>query len=133
MGEAQILRTAENAFASVWRYLKLCVTIGLPSETDGDAFGLARPGQKVPAVGEQHRHTSRLSYHDLPEALESLRARREGGLGARLERVRPWTDRSGALSGPGLQDCRRTPRSGGSPDLGLQHQTGHLPSHGRPG
>jgi radical SAM family uncharacterized protein len=52
--EADMLRTAETAFANGWRHIKLYFMIGLPTETDEDVLAIADLGLKVLAIGKQH-------------------------------------------------------------------------------
>lgn len=54
VSEADMLRTAETAFANGWRHLKLYFMIGLPTETDEDVLGIAELGLKVLDVGRQY-------------------------------------------------------------------------------
>ena len=54
VSEADMLRTAETAFANGWRHLKLYFMIGLPTETDADVLGIADLGLKVLGVGRQY-------------------------------------------------------------------------------
>ena len=54
VSEADMLRTAETAFANGWRHLKLYFMIGLPTETDEDVLGIAELGLKVLAVGRSY-------------------------------------------------------------------------------
>ncbi|MFO8074612.1 MAG: TIGR03960 family B12-binding radical SAM protein [Egibacteraceae bacterium] len=52
--EADMLRTAEAAYASGWRHLKLYFMIGLPTETDDDVLGIAELGLEVAAIGRRY-------------------------------------------------------------------------------
>ena len=54
VSEADVLRTAETAFANGWRHLKLYFMIGLPTETDTDVLGIAELGLKVLGIGRQY-------------------------------------------------------------------------------
>jgi radical SAM family uncharacterized protein len=54
VSEADMLRTAETAFANGWRHLKLYFMIGLPTETDDDVLGIADLGLKVLEIGHQY-------------------------------------------------------------------------------
>ncbi|MBA3373999.1 MAG: TIGR03960 family B12-binding radical SAM protein, partial [Euzebyaceae bacterium] len=61
VSEADMLRTAETAFANGWRHLKLYFMIGLPTETDEDVLGIAELGLKVLAVGRQHGRRNKVT------------------------------------------------------------------------
>lgn len=138
VSEADMLRTAATAFNNVWRYLKLCFTIGLataqdPPESLQGELDLVearvtanRDPSAAPETGvDVARHTTRGSGEDMVLPGDFL--------STGLENDRPWKDRSETLVGSELEDCRWTPRHGTRPGLGLQHQTGHLPSYARPG
>jgi radical SAM superfamily enzyme YgiQ (UPF0313 family) len=61
VSEADMLRTAETAFANGWRHIKLYFMIGLPTETDDDVLGIAELGLKVSAIGKQHGRKNRVT------------------------------------------------------------------------
>jgi radical SAM family uncharacterized protein len=61
VSEADMLRTAETAFANGWRHLKLYFMIGLPTETDEDVIGIAELGLKVLAVGKQYGRKNKVT------------------------------------------------------------------------
>jgi radical SAM family uncharacterized protein len=61
VSEADMLRTAETAFANGWRHLKLYFMIGLPTETDEDVLGIAELGLKVLAIGRQYGRKNKLT------------------------------------------------------------------------
>ena len=54
VSEADMLRTAETAFANGWRHIKLYFMVGLPTETDEDVLGIAELGLKVLGIGRQY-------------------------------------------------------------------------------
>ncbi|CAN5820689.1 TIGR03960 family B12-binding radical SAM protein [soil metagenome] len=61
VSEADMLRTAETAFANGWRHIKLYFMIGLPTETDSDVLGIAELGLKVLEIGKQHGRKNRVT------------------------------------------------------------------------
>jgi len=61
VSEADMLRTAETAFANGWRHLKLYFMIGLPTETDEDVQGIADLGLKVLAIGREHGRKNKVT------------------------------------------------------------------------
>ncbi|HUH07035.1 MAG TPA: TIGR03960 family B12-binding radical SAM protein [Egibacteraceae bacterium] len=61
VSEADMLRTAETAFANGWRHLKLYFMIGLPTETDEDVLGIAELGLKVVEVGRQYGRKNKVT------------------------------------------------------------------------
>ena len=61
VSEADMLRTAETAFANGWRHLKLYFMIGLPTETDEDVLGIAELGLKVLEIGRQHGRKNKVT------------------------------------------------------------------------
>lgn len=61
VSEADMLRTAETAFANGWRHLKLYFMIGLPTETDEDVLGIAELGLKVSALGRQYGRKNKVT------------------------------------------------------------------------
>jgi radical SAM family uncharacterized protein len=61
VSEADMLRTAETAFANGWRHIKLYFMIGLPTETDEDVLGIAELGLKVLAVGRQYGRKNKVT------------------------------------------------------------------------
>jgi radical SAM family uncharacterized protein len=61
VSEADMLRTAETAFANGWRHLKLYFMIGLPTETDDDVLGIAELGLKVLAVGREYGRKNKVT------------------------------------------------------------------------
>ena len=61
VSEADMLRTAETAFANGWRHIKLYFMIGLPTETDEDVLGIAELGLKVSAIGKQHGRKNKVT------------------------------------------------------------------------
>ena len=61
VSEADMLRTAETAFANGWRHLKLYFMIGLPTETDEDVLGIAELGLKVLAIGREHGRKNKVT------------------------------------------------------------------------
>jgi radical SAM family uncharacterized protein len=58
---ADMLRTAETAYANGWRHLKLYFMIGLPTETDEDVVGIADLGLRVLEVGKQYGRKSKVT------------------------------------------------------------------------
>ena len=61
VSEADVLRTAETAYANGWRHIKLYFMIGLPTETDEDVLGIAELGLKVLAVGREHGRKNKVT------------------------------------------------------------------------
>ena len=61
VSEADMLRTAETAFANGWRHLKLYFMIGLPTETDEDVLGIAELGLKVSQIGREHGRKNKVT------------------------------------------------------------------------
>jgi radical SAM family uncharacterized protein len=61
VSEADMLRTAETAFANGWRHIKLYFMIGLPTETDADVLGIAELGLKVAGIGRQHGRRNKVT------------------------------------------------------------------------
>ena len=61
VSEADMLRTAETAFANGWRHIKLYFMIGLPTETDQDVLGIAELGLKVLAIGKQYGRKNKVT------------------------------------------------------------------------
>jgi radical SAM family uncharacterized protein len=61
VSEADMLRTAETAYANGWRHLKLYFMIGLPTETDEDVLGIAELGLKVLAVAKQYGRKNKVT------------------------------------------------------------------------
>jgi radical SAM superfamily enzyme YgiQ (UPF0313 family) len=61
VSEADMLRTAETAFANGWRHLKLYFMIGLPTETDEDVLGIAELGLKVLAIGREYGRKNKVT------------------------------------------------------------------------
>jgi radical SAM family uncharacterized protein len=61
VSEADMLRTAETAFANGWRHMKLYFMIGLPTETDSDVLAIAELGLKVLAIGKQHGRKNKVT------------------------------------------------------------------------
>jgi radical SAM family uncharacterized protein len=61
VSEADMLRTAETAFANGWRHLKLYFMIGLPTETDDDVLGIADLGLKVLAIGREYGRKNKVT------------------------------------------------------------------------
>ncbi|HSK95846.1 MAG TPA: TIGR03960 family B12-binding radical SAM protein [Euzebyales bacterium] len=61
VSEADMLRTAETAFANGWRHLKLYFMIGLPTETDEDVLGIAELGLKVLEIGREHGRKNKVT------------------------------------------------------------------------
>ena len=61
VSEADMLRTAETAFANGWRHIKLYFMIGLPTETDEDVLGIADLGLKVLAIGKQYGRKNKVT------------------------------------------------------------------------
>ena len=61
VGEADMLRTAETAFANGWRHLKLYFMIGLPTETDEDVLAIAELGLKVLRVGKDYGRKNKVT------------------------------------------------------------------------
>jgi radical SAM family uncharacterized protein len=61
VSEADMLRTAETAFANGWRHIKLYFMIGLPTETDEDVLGIAELGLKVLAIGREHGRKNKVT------------------------------------------------------------------------
>ncbi|MBW3562906.1 MAG: TIGR03960 family B12-binding radical SAM protein [Actinobacteria bacterium] len=54
VSEEDLLRSAEAAYASGWRHLKLYFMVGLPTETDEDVLGIADLGVKVIEIAHRH-------------------------------------------------------------------------------
>ena len=54
VSEADMLRTAEIAFANGWRHIKLYFMVGLPTETDEDVAAIADLGIEVAAIARRH-------------------------------------------------------------------------------
>jgi radical SAM family uncharacterized protein len=61
VSEADMLRTAETAFANGWRHIKLYFMIGLPTETDEDVLAIAELGLKVLAIGKEHGRKNKVT------------------------------------------------------------------------
>jgi radical SAM family uncharacterized protein len=61
VSEADMLRTAETAFANGWRHIKLYFMIGLPTETDDDVLGIADLGLKVLAIGREYGRKNKVT------------------------------------------------------------------------
>jgi radical SAM family uncharacterized protein len=61
VSEADMLRTAETAYANGWRHLKLYFMIGLPTETDEDVLAIAELGLKVLAIGKQYGRKNKVT------------------------------------------------------------------------
>ncbi len=61
VSEADVLRTAETAFANGWRHLKLYFMIGLPTETDADVLGIAELGLAVTKVGSRYGRKNKVT------------------------------------------------------------------------
>ena len=61
VSEADVLRTAETAFANGWRHIKLYFMIGLPTETDADVLGIADLGLAVLALGKQYGRKNKVT------------------------------------------------------------------------
>ena len=61
VSEADMLRTAETAYANGWRHLKLYFMIGLPTETDDDVLAIAELGLKVLAIGKQYGRKNKVT------------------------------------------------------------------------
>jgi radical SAM family uncharacterized protein len=59
--EADMLRTAETAFANGWRHIKLYFMVGLPTETDEDVLAIADLGLKVLALGKQYGRKNKVT------------------------------------------------------------------------
>lgn len=61
VSEADVLRTAETAYANGWRHIKLYFMIGLPTETDADVLGIAELGLAVLAIGREHGRKNKVT------------------------------------------------------------------------
>lgn len=61
VSEADVLRTADAAFANGWRHIKLYFMIGLPTETDEDVLGIAELGLKVLRIGRQYGRKNKVT------------------------------------------------------------------------
>jgi radical SAM family uncharacterized protein len=61
VSEADMLRTAETAYANGWRHLKLYFMIGLPTETDEDVLAIAELGLEVLAIGKQYGRKNKVT------------------------------------------------------------------------
>ncbi len=61
VSEADMLRTADAAFANGWRHIKLYFMIGLPTETDEDVLGIAELGLKVAGIGRRYGRKNRVT------------------------------------------------------------------------
>jgi radical SAM family uncharacterized protein len=59
--EADVLRTAETAFANGWRHIKLYFMVGLPTETDEDVIAIADLGLKVLSVGRSYGRKNKVT------------------------------------------------------------------------
>jgi radical SAM family uncharacterized protein len=59
--EADMLRTAETAFANGWRHIKLYFMIGLPTERDEDVLAIADLGLKVLAIGREYGRRNKVT------------------------------------------------------------------------
>jgi radical SAM family uncharacterized protein len=59
VSEDDLLRSAELAYSSGWRHLKLYFMVGLPTETDEDVLGIADLGRKVAAIGHRYGRKNR--------------------------------------------------------------------------
>jgi len=54
--DAELLATAEEVFAHGWRKIKLYFMVGLPTETDEDAFGIGDLVQRMDQLGAHYGH-----------------------------------------------------------------------------
>ena len=61
VSEADMLRTAEIAFANGWRHIKLYFMVGLPTETDEDVTAIADLGVKVAEIARRHGGRNRVT------------------------------------------------------------------------
>ena len=61
VSEADMLRTADAAFANGWRHIKLYFMIGLPTETDEDVLGVAELGLKVARIGREYGRKNKVT------------------------------------------------------------------------
>lgn len=61
VSEEDMLRTAETAFSSGWRHIKLYFMIGLPTETDDDVIAIADMGLKVLEVGKSYGRKNKVT------------------------------------------------------------------------
>jgi radical SAM family uncharacterized protein len=61
VSEADMLRTADTAFANGWRHIKLYFMIGLPTETDEDVLAIAELGLKVLDIGKQYGRKNKVT------------------------------------------------------------------------
>jgi radical SAM family uncharacterized protein len=59
--EADMLRTAETAFANGWRHIKLYFMIGLPTERDEDVIAIAELGLKILAIGREYGRKNKVT------------------------------------------------------------------------
>jgi radical SAM family uncharacterized protein len=59
--EADMLRTAETAFANGWRHIKLYFMIGLPTEEDADVLAIAELGLKVLGIAKQYGRKNKVT------------------------------------------------------------------------
>ena len=124
VSEADLLRTAETAYANGWRQLKLYFMIGLPTETDDDVVGIAELGLKVAAIAKQHgrKNTVTVSVggfvpkphtpfqwaaQDAPEELSASWPAQGPHRGR--ARAQPALPRPGARGGRGPAGPRRPP------------------------
>ncbi|MGI9016165.1 MAG: TIGR03960 family B12-binding radical SAM protein [Euzebya sp.] len=61
VSEEDMLRTAETAFSSGWRHIKLYFMIGLPTETDDDVIAIADLGLKVLQIGQSYGRKNKVT------------------------------------------------------------------------
>ena len=59
--EEDMLRTAQVAFSSGWRHIKLYFMIGLPTETDEDVIAIADMGLKVLDIGKTYGRKNKVT------------------------------------------------------------------------
>jgi len=61
VSEADLLRTAEVAFAEGWRSIKLYFMVGLPTETDEDVLAIAELGIRTYEIARRHGHANKVT------------------------------------------------------------------------
>jgi radical SAM family uncharacterized protein len=54
VSEEDLLRSAELAYSSGWRHVKMYFMVGLPTETDDDVLGIAELGKKVVGIARRY-------------------------------------------------------------------------------
>ena len=61
VSEQDLLRTAETAFSSGWRHIKLYFMIGLPTETDEDVLAIADMGLAALEIGKSYGRKNKVT------------------------------------------------------------------------